>query len=283
MTVSGVTTNNYVVDTIGENPKNDTNITTYNELSNKWNTYSSNEYLSDDFKKEIKTKLDELKNLVNLSEEEKNNDEIADLIADLKDIINGNNSMISLADRVNCFEEISKYQNYLNNASININTFRKKLNNVNSTYKDTNTFYNDLFVPILESKNGLLDPNDYTTIESNIANGKYSSVDSSENFFNDLTRYHVSYSINKQEQDNILFASRINLSNKTLSMKVLQENNAYKLLEIDNLVSEALNKRAETDPAMKRLRDGNYWTDNKEVKHQDSINHEDELWTKKQE
>jgi hypothetical protein len=37
------------------------------------------------------------------------------------------------------------------------------------------------------------------------------------------------------------------------------------------------------DPAMKRLRDGIYWADNKEVKPQASIDPEDELWTKKQE
>ncbi len=93
----------------------------------------------------------------------------------------------------------------------------------------------------------------------------------------------MTYTVYKTKQDNISSASRASLNNKTLSMKVMQESNAYKLLEIDNLMSEELNKRAEMDPAMKRLRDGIYWADNKEIKPQDNVNVEDELWTKKQE
>ena len=283
MPVNSVNSTNTYIDTI-ENPNNDANINAYNELSNQWSTYSSNSYLSDKFKEEIKKKLEELKGLVNLPEEEKKNEEIAKSIAALKTIINGSDSMISLADRVKCLEELSTYSNYLTDAETTFyETIYEKLNNVDATYKDTKTFYNDLLVPILESQKNQLSSKNYNTLKENIANGKYSSTATSKAFFDDLMQCIVSYSVHQTEQNNISSASRASLSNQTLSMKVMQESNAYKLLEIDNLMSEELNKRAEMDPALKRLRDGIYWADNKEVKSQDSINTEDELWTKKQE
>jgi len=276
-------TNTYIAGTI-ENPNNDANINAYNELSNQWSTYSSNSYLSDKFKEEIKKKLEELKGLINLPEEEKKNEEIAKSIAALKTIINGSDSMISLRDRVKCLEDLSTYSNYLTDAETTLyDSFYAKLNSIDATYKDTKTFYNDLLAPILESQENLLSSKNYNTLKENIANGKYSSTETSKAFFDDLMQCIVSYSVHQTEQNNISASSRASLSNKTLSMKVMQESNAYKVLEMDNLMSEELNKRAEMDPALKRLRDGIYWADNKEIKAKDNINTEDELWTKKQE
>lgn len=321
MAIGNIATNTYTVDIISENSNNDPNITTYNELSTKWNTYSSNEYLSVDFKNTIKTKLDELKNLVNLSEEEKKNEEIAKLIADLTAIINGSDSgdnlMMSLDQRISCLTTFVNFQKSTKGKDITAdedNNIKNVLNNPELTYPDEASFYYALYSAILDNysnkidqntKNGIQDlinkgvetidsfysefiskvlelnkNNLYSEDHTTLSNKTYESI---AVFFNDLSPALRNYSVYKTEQDNISSASRASLSNQTISMKVMQESNAYKLLEIDNLVSEALAKRAEMDPAMKRLRDGVYWGDNKEIKPQESIKPEDELWTKKQE
>ena len=318
MPVNSVNSNTYIASTI-ENPNNDANINAYNELSNQWSAYSSNEYLSDKFKEDIQKKLEELKGLVNVAEEEKKNEEIAELIAGLKAIINGSDSMISLSDRVKCLESLSVFKTNPKSKDLSeasYESIKDKLNIVDSTYKNTLDFHKELYSNILDKYSGRLDE----TVKNNLQDWidgivKEESVDifykkiieevcakekdrlkesdsnalttntysSLASFFNDLTKIFVSYSVYQTEQDNIFASSRASLRNQTLSMKVMQESNAYKLLEIDNLMSEELNKRAEMDPTLKRLRDGIYWTDNKEVKAQDSINSENELWTKKQE
>ena len=318
MPVNSVNSNTYIASTI-ENPNNDANINAYNELSNQWSAYSSNEYLSDKFKEDIQKKLEELKGLVNVAEEEKKNEEIAELIAGLKAIINGSDSMISLSDRVKCLESLSVFKTNPKSQDLSeasYESIKDKLNIVDSTYKNTLDFHKELYSNILDKYSGRLDE----TVKNNLQDWidgivKEESVDifykkiieevcakekdrlkesdsnalttntysSLASFFKDLTKIFVSYSVYQTEQDNIFASSRASLRNQTLSMKVMQESNAYKLLEIDNFMSEELNKRAEMDPALKRLRDGIYWTDNKEVKAQDSINSENELWTKKQE
>lgn len=316
MTVSGVTTNNYIAGTI-ENPKNDTNIAVYNDLSNKWTPYSSNSYLSDDFKEKMKEKLESLKQLVNVSEEEKKNEEIAALIVSLTAIINGSDSMISLEDRVSCLKDLDDFKKSTKSKDLpedECNSISGVLNNIELSYPDKTSFYYALYSSILDNYSNKIDQNTKHTIQNLIdkgidnTNSFYSqfmsavlasnqgnlypkdhttisktTYESIAAFFNVLGPALMNYSVYQTKQDSISSASRAGLSNQTLSMKVMQESNAYKLLEIDNLMSEVLNKRAEMDPAMKRLRDGNYWADNKEVKSQDSINTEDELWTKKQE
>ena len=314
MSVSSVnSTNPYGVDIITENT-DDTNVTAYNNLSQKWNSYNSNSYLSTDFKAKMKDKLNELKGLVNVSEEEKKNEEIAELIANLTAIIDGSDSMISLEDRVKCLEELDSFKKSTKSKDLSENSISDVLNNIELSYPDKTSFYCALYSSILDNYSNSIDQNTKNKIqnlidkgidntnsfysqfmsivlvsnENNLYSKDYASLSSTTydtiaDFFNALSPALMNYSVYKTEQDNISSVSRASLSNQTLSMKVMQESNAYKLLEIDNLMSEELNKRAEMDPAMKRLRDGIYWADNKEVKSQDSINTEDELWTKKQE
>ena len=80
--------------------------------------------MSDGLKQKIQEDLNKLKNLVDVTKEERNNEEIAKLIASLTAIIDGNDSTMGLADRVKCLEELEKYDNHLTN----INTFYDKLN-----------------------------------------------------------------------------------------------------------------------------------------------------------
>ena len=317
MTISGVTTNTYTADIIGENSNNDPNITAYNELSEKWNTYSSNSYLSKDFKEEIKKKLDELKELINVPEEEKKNEEIASLIASLNDIINGNTSTMSLDQRINCLTALANFKKSTKNKDISqdgYNNIGNALNNPGHTYMDEKNFYQDLYSAILDKCSGKIDEKTkneikklinqadeninsfYTKFKETVLSSNKENLytkdyqiinnttyDTIADFFNALGPALMNYAIHKTDQDDISHASRANLNNQTISMKVMQESNAYKLLEIDNIVSETLAKRAEMDPAMKRLRDGVYWGDNKEIKPQEHIKPEEELWTKKQE
>ena len=328
MEISNVSSTSYSVPVFAENKNNDPNITAYNELSKKWNTYSSNAYLSLDFREDMKEKLDELKNLIDTNKEGKKNEEIAKLIASLTAIINGSDSMMSLANRVNCLKNLSVFSIDPKNKDISetyCKSINKKLNTIEPTYSNVLDFRKELCSSILDKYLSKLDEtvkknleawiNDnnkisteafiddfYKEIIEKVCSNKKNKDDLKESdsnelttttynslasFFNDLTQRIVAYSVykveHKVEQDNSSSAARSNLSNQTISMKVMQESNAYKLLEIDNLVSETLAKRAEMDPAMKRLRDGVYWGDNKDVKPQESIKPEDELWTKKQE
>ena len=290
----------------------------YEALNKTWtDEYSTNAYLSSEFKGKMADMLAKLENLVDVSEEEKKNEEIAELIAGLKAIINGSDSMISLADRVKCLEELDTFKKSTKSKDLSedeCNSINNVLNNIELSYPDKTSFYYALYSSILDNYSNRIDQNTKNTIQNLIdrgidnTNSFYSQfmsivLDSNKNnlyskdhtnlssttydtiadFFNALSPALMNYSVYQTEQDNISSASRASLSNQTLSMKVMQESNAYKLLEIDNLMSEELNKRAEMDPAMKRLRDGIYWADNKEVKAQDSIKPEDELWIKKQE
>lgn len=290
----------------------------YEALNKTWtDKYSTNTYLSSEFKEKMAAMLKKLEGLVNVSEEEKKNEEISKLIASLTAIINGSasgdNLMMSLDQRISCLTALdtTKSKDITTDECNNISNI---LNNTEFTYPDEVSFYQHLYSTILDkyshkidqnTKNaiqGLIDEggktidsfysefidkvlelnenNLYSKDHTTLSNTPYESI---ADFFNELGPALTNYSVYKTEQDNISSASRASLSNQTISMKVMQESNAYKLLEIDNLVSEALAKRAEMDPAMKRLRDGVYWGDNKEIKPQESIKPEDELWTKKQE
>ncbi|MFQ6723495.1 MAG: hypothetical protein ACLRFH_03790 [Opitutales bacterium] len=290
----------------------------YEALNKTWtDKYSTNAYLSSDFKVKMADMLKKLEGLVNVSKEEKMNEEIAKLIASLTAIINGSDSMMNLDQRISCLTALANFQKSTKSKDITTNecnNISNILNNTEFTYSDEARFYQALYSSILDNYSNKIDQNTKNAIQdlirkkdkyidsfysnfmstvlssnkenlysqdhTTLSNTTYESI---ADFLNALAPALANYSFYKIEQDNSSSATRANLSNQTISMKVMQESNAYKLLEIDNLVNEALAKRAEMDPAMKRLRDGVYWGDNKEIKPQESIKPEDELWTKKQE
>lgn len=317
MAINNISSTNSVSTLSTESSNSDSDL--YSNLNDEWNKYNDNQYLSSDLKNKIDEQLAELKNLIDTNEEENNNEEIAESIANLTAILNGNDSMMGMADRIKCLEALDKYKVDLNDDTYDF--IYSKLNDVKTTYakqedfykdfysgvlekysdmigqsvknsmqksinegsynKDNNAdikkFYKELFNLTLEQDKGKLKSKDYTSLLSNVENDSFAL---GATFFNKLSTCLVSYVV---YQDNVSTSSRSNLANNTISMQVMKAANAYRMLDLDNLMSEELNKRAEMDPAMKRLRDGNYWADNKEIDHHKNVRPEDELWTKKPE
>lgn len=291
----------------------------YNNLNTEWSKYSNNQYLSSDLKNKINEQLAELNKLINTSEEEKNNEEIAKSIASLTAILNGSDSMMSMADRVKCLENLANFGDGKDkNKDLGKDTYDaiySKLNNLNMTYKKQEEFYSAIYNGILEVYSNRVGENIKKRIQEGIDGGSFNSLDAiykdfcekiiegnkgdlkssdysnlkntnfntASDFFSKLATCLIAYSVYATEQNNISSSSRSNLANNTISMQVMKAANAYRMLDLDNLMSEELNKRAEMDPAMKRLRDGNYWADNKEIDHHENVRPEDELWTKKPE
>ncbi len=295
------------------------NLEVYNSLNVKWSVYNSNANLSTDFKKKINESLEKLKELIDTNKEEENNEEIAQIIANLTAIIDGSDKMISIADRVACLADLKRCKG-IDVSDESDTEIDNKLNSIDDTYISKEAFYKDLCFGILSQYSGRIDETTNTAIKTSITEGQYTSLESfykdlfikvlenqkdnikkndfdsmqatinsatgytsAKDFFTALTQSLISYAVYQSDQGNISALSRTNLSNNTLSLKVIQASNAHKMLELDNYMSEALNKRAEMDPAMKRLRDGNYWGDNNQIKASEDVKKEDELWTKKQE
>lgn len=304
----------------------DPDLAKYNELNTEWSKYSNNQYLSSDLKDKISKQLKELESLIDNNKEEENNEEIAksiaSLIASLTVILNGSDSMMSMADRVKCLESLANFEDGKDKnkdlGKDTYNTIYSNLNNLNMTYKKQEEFYSDIYNGIFEVYSNRLDDDDNNIkkeIQKSINGGGFNSLDviykdfcgniiegnkndlkssdysnlknenfaSASAFFSKLATCLIAYSVYATEQNNISSSSRSNLANNTISMQVMKSSNAYRMLDLDNLMSEELNKRAEMDPAMKRLRDGNYWADNKEIDHHENVRPEDELWTKKPE
>lgn len=312
MSVSNVSSTNDA--NASTNQQVDPNLEAYENLSNIWSTYSNNTDLSEEFKKKINEALAELGDLIDTEEEEKKNEEIAKLITSLTAVMDGNDKMISIADRVAYLKVLKESENLKEDETSDTyseiyNNIYNKLNAINSTYANTEAFYKDLCTGILKRYEGVIaisipTMDNYTSlnnfykdvlenqkdnIKKNDLESMQITIDSAtgygsvKDFFDALVHSLVSYTVYQSEEAKILASSRSNLSNNTLSLKVIQASNAYKMLELDNYMSEELNKRAEMDPSMKRFRDGNYWGDNNQINANEDVKKEDELWTKKQE
>lgn len=301
----------------------DPDLAKYNELNTEWSKYSNNQYLSSDLKNKISEQLKELESLIDNNKEEKNNEAIAKSIVNLTVILNGSDSMMSMADRVKCLESLANFEDGKDKnkdlGKDTYNTIYSNLNSISMTYKKQEEFYSDIYNGIFDVYCNRLDDDDNNNIkekiQESIKKGVFNSLDaiykdfcgniiegnkndlkssdysnlknenfaSASAFFSKLATCLIAYSVYATEQNNISSSSRSNLANNTISMQVMKSSNAYRMLDLDNLMSEELNKRAEMDPAMKRLRDGNYWADNKEIDHHENVRPEDELWTKKPE